>query len=65
MRLPGRKDTTFSRERKMRKLLLGCNLIYRLVFAFVYILGWAAIFNKGLGVREEAEGKRKHALEPK
>lgn len=36
-----------------------------MVFAFVYILGWAAIFNKGLGVTEEAEGKRKHVPEPK
>lgn len=49
----------------MRKLLLGCNLVYLLVFAFVHILGWAASFSKGLGVREEAESKRKHVPEPK
>ena len=41
------------------------SLVYLLVFAFVYILEWAAIFNKGLGVGEEAEGMSKHVPEPK
>lgn len=57
--------SVFARIRKKRNLHLGCNLIYLMVFAFVYILGWAAIFNKRLGVTEEAEGKRKHVPEPK
>lgn len=61
----GHSSSIFAREGKRRNLLLSYCLVYLLVFAFVYILGWAAVFNKGLGVGEEAEGMRKRVPEPK
>lgn len=60
----GHSSSIFARERKRRNLLLSYHLFYLLVFAFVYILGWAAIFNKGLGMGGEAEDIRKHMPEP-
>lgn len=45
-------------------MVLSYRSVYLLVFAFIYILGWAAIFNKGLGVGEETVGMRKHVPEP-
>lgn len=61
----GHSSSVLARERKGKNLLLDYHLVYLLEFAFVHILGWAAIFNKGLGVRKEVEGMRKHVPKPK
>ena len=52
-------------KRRGGTCFLSYGLVYLLVFAFVYVLGWAANFSKGLGVGEEADGLSKHVPEPK
>lgn len=63
--LPGGKDTVSLQEKDKGE---NCFLVVIWFICWDLLLftsGMAAIFNKGLGVREEGVGQRKHVPEPK
>lgn len=62
--LLGGKDTVSLQEKEIGETCFLV-VIWFICWHLFFFLGWAAIINKELGVREEAESKWKHVPEPK